>query len=164
MVAAETFDSLDIHDIVVDSRGAQLTECTVNGSDHYPGLAENWESASGTEGDVDVFAVGDANYAGPLVPDGNKDLDTVLTDNDEAACAGNGMYVWVLFVASCGALIRDQLVSSSATDGYYTINSGVLKVLGRYLQDSDQKKYHADVAAVTIGMIEVLNGGIVAVA
>lgn len=164
MVAAETFDTLNIHSIVVDQRGAKLTPCTVNGSDHYPGLAEQWESASGTEGDVDVFAQGDGNYAGVLVPDGNHDLDTVLTDDDDAACAGNGMYVWVKFVASCGALIRDALLSCSATAGYFTANSGVLKVLGRYLLDSDQKKYHADVAAVTIGMIEVISGGITAVA
>jgi len=160
MVAAETFSGLNIHTILVDACGVKLQPCTVNGSDHYPGMAESWENDT----DVDPANASDTSYAGVLVPDGNHDLDTVMSDNQRAGIAPPGTICWVLYVASGGALTKGQKVIISATDGYYAAHSGsgTALVRGEFIMDSDMNPQHSDVAAVCIVMIRVESGGILA--
>jgi len=163
MVSAETFAGLKIYNILVDVSYGALIPCTVNGTDHYGGLGVTWEASASHPLDVDVAEDDDAAFAGVLVPDGNHDLDTALSDNQAASVATEGCIVWAKFVASCGDIVRgEQLSISGSADGYFTKTSGTALVRGTYLQDSDGHYYHADVAAVTIGMIRVKNGGIIA--
>jgi len=166
MVDADTFATKKIYKILISLFGRSLKPAKVNGSDMYPGMGVTWESASGTERDIDPSEDDDGDFAGVVHPNGDEDLDTLLTDDSDVAVCPPLTTAYALYVASGGALIAgDELYIDGTSDGYFTVTlptqgaGVVLFPRGSFEYTTEKDQYHADVAAVTIQAIMVLFGG-----
>lgn len=161
MVAAETFASLNIHDIVIDMMGNEKDPCLINGADAYPGMGMTWETGGY---DVDPAEDDDKAWAGIVGNPSDHDLDTIFANNDPSFMCGPGSKAYALFVASGGALVKGEPLGVDGTaDGYLVALTGAgLLPRASFLKDSDGNFYHADVAAVCIIGVKVLHGGTVA--